>query len=162
MPPKHVPKKLKIIKGTLNTTKELKNQMQLPTLSQIPGCPIELSRLERGVSMWNDQTIDLFNLGMLHITDLQQLMAYCVEMCLYWDCQDVIFENGSTYETKDREGNVLQVVPVPQIRMSNQHLANARALAKEFGFTPSSRAGISLPGKSGSDDPMEELLEKYK
>lgn len=163
MPANRVSKKLKIIKGTGNVTKDIRNPMDLPELAQIPECPEELSRLDKGPQIWNDQVTDLFNLDMLHASDLQQLISYCVEMCLYWDCIDAIFEKGATYETKDSKGNTLQKVPIPEVRMSNQHLSNASKLAKEFGFSPSSRSGISMPHGAGKPvDPLKALKEKYK
>jgi len=164
MPVHRVPKKLKVIRGTVNSTKDLKNPLEMPELIQRPDCPDELMRMNRGEGIWKDSTQDLFNLGMLHAADLQLLMAYCVEMCRYWDCQDKISQAGSTvYPMKDKEGNVLQIVPLPYIRMSQAHLKAATSMAKEFGFTPSARSGIAMPiGAAGPIDPLKLLKEKYK
>ena len=138
--------------------------MDLPELAQIPDCPNELVKMKRGPGIWNDSTQDLFNLGMLHAADLQQLMAYCVEMCRYWDCQDKINEAGTVvYPTKDREGNTTNYQQSPYINMATKHLTNARGIAREFGFTPSARNGISMPSRAtGPIDPMTALIEKYK
>jgi P27 family predicted phage terminase small subunit len=164
MPVKRVPKKLKIIRGTQNVTKDIKNQMDMPELGQIPECPEELTKLSRGEAIWNDSTQDLFNLGMLHIADLQQLMAYCLEMCRYWDCQDKINQAGSTvYPMKDKDGNTVSLAPLPYITMAKKHIDTARAIAREFGFSPSARSGIAMPTRaSGPVDPMKALMEKYK
>jgi P27 family predicted phage terminase small subunit len=164
MPVPRVPKKLKIIRGTQNVTKDLKNPMDLPVLGQIPACPDELQKLSRGEAIWNDSTQDLFNLGMLHSSDLQQLMAYCLEMCRYWDCQDEINKAGSTiYEMKDKNGNTVSKVPLPYIAMAQKHISTARAIAREFGFSPSARSGISMPPEAGKPiDQMKALKEKYK
>lgn len=164
MPRHKKPNKLKVLHNTVNVTRDKGENMEMPELGQIPDCPDELQRLNRGQAIWNDSTQDLFNLGMLHSADLQQLMAYCVEMCAYWECQDKIAQAGSrVYPMKDKEGNTVSLAPLPYIRMATQHLSNARGIAREFGFSPSARSGIAMPrNASGPVDPMKALMEKYK
>jgi P27 family predicted phage terminase small subunit len=101
---------------------------------------------------------------MLHSADIQLLMAYCREMCRYWECEDKIQQAGSTvYPMKDKEGNVLNLAPLPYVRMSSTHLTNATKLAREFGFSPSARSGIAMPKGAGMPvDPLKALKEKYK
>ncbi len=66
--------------------------------------------------------------GMLNTANREALATYC----------DIL----GTYITKRRSGGEPDMKLLQQIRL----------LAREFGFTPSSQAGISAPGAKSKDD----------
>ena len=163
MPKAKTPTKIKRIRGTDRKDREVENEMQFESIESAP-CPAHLKKMEYGEAIWDDSTDELSKLGMLHKADLQLLAAYCVEMSHYWSCQDLIERADSrVYPVKNKEGQVVQLLPLPYFRLATQHLGNATKIAGKFGFSPSDRTAISMPKKAiEAKNPFLALKEKYK
>jgi len=156
MPNHKKPTKLKKVQGSYRKDRELDNAMEFEPVKRLPDCPVKLEQHKYAVEIWNEASEELYNLKMLYKADRQLLMAYCVEMSKYWECQDDEIECSLTYS-----GEELHKVKSSFARAALLHINVARAIAGEFGFTPSSRTKISMP-KQKPNDPMEALMEKYK
>ena len=81
---------------------------------------------------------------MLHIVDLSILSAYCFEIGTY---HRIMYEMGGkfTERTYDKDGKLRASKIAPQYKIAQAALANAMKIATQFGFTPSSRASLSMP-----------------
>ncbi len=83
-------------------------------------------------------------------TDL--LIAYCREMALYHDMMKDLENEGYTVKVATKTGYIMQVNP--KRKVAENALAAAKALAVEFGMTPSSRNRVAalLSGNAPKDD----------
>ena len=83
-------------------------------------------------------------------TDL--LVAYCREMALYHDMMKDLEKEGYTVKVETKMGFITQVNPKRKI--AENALSAAKALAVEFGMTPSSRNRVAalLSGNAPKDD----------
>ena len=83
-------------------------------------------------------------------TDL--LIAYCREMALYHDMMKDLEKEGYTVKVATKTGYIMQVNP--KRKVAENALAAAKALAVEFGMTPSSRNRVAalLSGNAPKDD----------
>ena len=83
-------------------------------------------------------------------TDL--LVAYCREMALYHDMMKDLEKEGYTVKVETKTGFITQVNPKRKI--AENALSAAKALAVEFGMTPSSRNRVAalLSGNAPKDD----------
>ena len=81
---------------------------------------------------------------MLHIVDLSILSAYCFEIGTY---HRIMNEMGGkfTERTYDKDGKLRASKIAPQYKIAQAALQNAMKIAAQFGFTPSSRASLSMP-----------------
>ena len=93
---------------------------------------------------WDVTTSELSRIKMLHIVDLSILAAYCFEIGTY---HRIMNEMGGkfTERTYDKDGKLRASKIAPQYKVAQSALANAMKIASQFGFTPSSRASLSMP-----------------
>ena len=89
------------------------------------------------------------------------VIAYCREMALYHDMMKDLEKEGYTVKVATKTGFITQVNPKRKIAESA--LSAAKALAVEFGMTPSSRNRVAalLSGNEPKDD-FERSFFKYK
>ena len=80
------------------------------------------------------------------------VIAYCREMALYHDMMKDLEKEGYTVKVATKTGFITQVNPKRKIAESA--LSAAKALAVEFGMTPSSRNRVAalLSGNEPKDD----------
>lgn len=83
----------------------------------------------------------LINQNLLEMVGLDLLVAYCQEMALYHDLTAEVEKEGYTVEVITKLGIQKQVNPKRKI--ADGALANAKALAAEFGFTPIAKSRLS-------------------
>jgi len=81
---------------------------------------------------------------MLHLTDLSILAAYCNEIGIY---RSISAELGGNFteQTVDKDGKLRMTKINPKYKVMQNALQNAIKLSTQFGFTPSSRASLSMP-----------------
>ena len=81
---------------------------------------------------------------MLHLTDLSILAAYCNEIGIYREIAQEL-QGNFTEQTVDKDGRLRSSKIAPKYKVMQNALQNAMKIATNFGFTPSSRASLSMP-----------------
>jgi P27 family predicted phage terminase small subunit len=140
---KKLPTQLKKIRGTLDKSRAVKNEMQVSSLSELPSAPEWLR--ETAQIEWCNVTNELLNLQMLHKIDLILLAAYCNAISLHIELEQLLMEKGRVNHYYNEDGSLRHSQSKPEVKISNDSLANALKIAVQFGFTPSSRGSISAP-----------------
>ena len=148
---KKTPTKLKELKGSLRKCREVSNEMQTTNVVSMPKAPSFLN--QQGADEWNLVTYELANIKMLHLTDLSILAAYCNEIGIYREIAQEL-QGNFTEQTVDKDGRLRSSKIAPKYKVMQNALQNAIKIATQFGFTPSSRASLSMPeqDEERSDD----------
>jgi len=139
---KKTPTKLKELKGSLRKCREVSNEMQTTNVVSMPQAPSFLN--QHGADEWNLVTNELANIKMLHLTDLSILAAYCNEIGIYRQIAQEL-QGNFTEQTVDKDGRLRASKIAPKYKVMQNALQNAMKISREFGFTPSSRASLSMP-----------------
>ncbi len=140
---KKLPTKIKEMQGTLDKSRQLKNEMQVSALNNLPDAPDWLTPLAQ--NEWQNVTNELLSLQMLHQIDLVLLAAYCNAISLHIEMEKYLMEKGRVNHYYNEDGSLRHSQSKPEVKISNDSLANALKIAVQFGFTPSSRGSISAP-----------------
>ena len=140
---KKMPTKIKELRGTIRKDRTLENEMTVAVVEVIPEPPEWLSEIGR--QEWNKVCVELHGKQMLHHIDLRLLEAYCNAISLHIETEMMLRDKGRIQVFKDEEGNVKHAQAVPYQKIANDALDRAMKIATQFGFTPSSRSGISTP-----------------
>jgi len=139
---KKTPTKLKELKGSLRKCREVSNEMQTTNVVSMPKAPSFLN--QHGADEWDLVTNELANIKMLHLTDLSILAAYCNEIGIYREIAQEL-QGNFTEQTVDKDGRLRASKIAPKYKVMQNALQNAMKIATQFGFTPSSRASLSMP-----------------
>ncbi len=102
---------------------------------------------------WKRITAPLEKLGLLTLVDGAALSAYCQCYGRWVAAEKLVTAKGLTL--KAGQTGYRQISP--EVTVSLKYLTHLQALCAEFGFTPSSRSRMTLPGEP-SDDEMGDLL----
>ncbi len=123
-------------------------------VSELPEPPEWLGSY--GAAEWRRAGPILMKIRLLTESDLLAFGAYCANVDLMIESKFDIEKNGATI-TGQRGGSVRN----PALASFSQAVTALRALATEFGMTPSSRARMRLPGDDGEslDDLMSDNNE---
>ena len=140
---KKLPTKIKEMQGTLDSSRVLKNEMQVSLLKELPQPPKWLSPIAQ--SEWVNVTNELYQIEMLHKIDLILLSSYCNAIALHIETEEHLREHGRVNYYYNQDGSLRHSQSKPEVKISNDSLANALKIAVQFGFTPSSRGSISAP-----------------
>lgn len=139
---KTLPTKVKEIRGTLEKTRVLDDEMLPEPVSGVPYPPQWLSDI--GKQEWVRVTETLFAMRMVSGLDLGMLAMYCNEMSVYIEMEQELRSRSRVYAVKDSDGNVKQIQTVAHQRIADRALEKALKIAVEFGFTPAARTKISM------------------
>jgi P27 family predicted phage terminase small subunit len=146
-----IPTKIKELKGTLQPCRQTSNEMQVAEVVELPQAPNYFDDFAQ--KEWDVTTSELARIKMLHIVDLSILSAYCFEIGTY---HRIMNEMGGkfTERTYDKDGKLRASKIAPLYKVAQTALQNAIKIATQFGFTPSSRASLSMPEqeKEKTDD----------
>ena len=115
-------------------------------------CPDYLKTDDIAYNEWNRLIPELYKLGLLTKIDQIVLEIYCSQYSVYRQAMEVINEDG-LITNNIRHGDKAN----PAAQVAREAAKIIKAIAVEFGLTPSSRCRISLPGQN-TDDEMEKLL----
>ena len=140
---KKIPTKLKEMQGTAVPCRTLDNEMQVDKVNEIPEPPAWLSEI--GKQEWVKVTNQLFSLQMLHQIDLRLIEAYCNEMSLYIETEQLLRNKGRIQAFKNADGTLKHTQAVPHQKIAKDALASALKIATQFGLTPTARASINAP-----------------
>ena len=140
---KKLPTKIKQMQGTLDKSRELKNEMQVSLIQALPSPPKWLTPLAQ--EQWINVTKELYRIEMLHNVDLILLESYCNAIAVHIETEQYLRDNGRVNHYYNQDGSLRHSQSKPEVKISNDSLANALKIAVQFGFTPSSRGSISAP-----------------
>ena len=140
---KKIPTKLKNMQGTSVPSRQIENEMQVDLVKKIPSPPEWLSKI--GKNEWKKITTQLYNLEMLHHTDLKLIEAYVNEISLYIESEMELRKSGRVDNFTNTNGDLIRSQAKPLIKIKNDALNNALRLAVQFGLTPTARSSISAP-----------------
>lgn len=153
----NTPLPLKELRGTTRKDRVPHTPMQPSLLAHVPEPPDVLS--DRGAAEWRVVCAELQTLGMLYTVDLSLVAAYCNEMSVYWEMEELLRKNGRVLAIKNEDGSMKYMQQVPQVAIGRNALITAMRLAAQFGFTPSARAKLSAPS-APTKDAFDEFLSQ--
>lgn len=146
---KKIPTRVKELRGTIEKSRVLDNEMQVAHVVELPMAPDWLS--DKGKEIWVDVTQELYFKQMLHSVDLPLIMAYCNEMSLYIETEMLLRAKTRVQAFKDADGNLKHMQAVPHQKIAKDALEKALKLATQFGLTPSARTNIEMPPQGTTD-----------
>lgn len=149
--PRPKPTALKVIEGNPGKRPLPKNEPK-PDLALIP-CPQYLKSDKIAYAEWNRIIPELYKLRLLTNVDRTSLEIYCTQYAVYRRALMVINDEG-LITTNIRNGDKAN----PAAAIAREAAKIIKAIAIEFGLTPSSRARISLPSES-IDDELENMID---
>lgn len=150
--PRPKPTALKIIEGNPGKRPLNKNEPK-PEVALIP-CPDYLKEDDIAYEEWERIVPELYKLGLLTNVDRAMLELYCSQYSIYRNALKIIKEKGIA-TANVRHGDKAH----PATQVAREAAKIIKAIAIEFGLTPSSRGRISLPSDS-IDDEFERLLRQ--
>jgi P27 family predicted phage terminase small subunit len=145
-PPK--PTKLKLLEG--NPGKRPLNKREPQYDVAVPTRPEWL--LPEAKREWGRVVPELVAKGLIALVDRAALAAYCQCWALYVDAVKDVMENGTSFVTdRGYEGPRASVGVMVKMQQAMS------TYASKFGFTPSDRARIAVPGGEEKDEFSEFL-----
>ena len=154
-----VPTALKILGGTDQPCRVRADEPKPAQLTDLPLAPPELTG--RAVQEWYTVAGELLGQRMLHAVDLSLLAAYCNEIAVYWESEELLRKNGRVMMTTRKDGSQA-LTAVPYVSIARNALKTAHQLAAQFGFTPAARTRLSAPPAEAEQDPFAALLLKMQ
>jgi P27 family predicted phage terminase small subunit len=146
------PTNLKLVKGTLRPSRQVKNEAKTILMDRLPSPPDSLH--EKGREEWTLQIRELDKMGLLSNCDLTMFAMYCDAVGMYNEAKEILKREGAVRMTE--KGGLIEN---PYCYLVERYRKASLSLATQFGFTPSSRTGIST-NKIEANDPIDELLRK--
>ena len=135
---------LKILNGIERKDRINQNEPK-PELVLIP-CPEYIRNDTIAYNEWNRIVPELYKLGLLTNIDRATLELYCTQYSIYRRSYETINEEGLV-TTNISNGDKAH----PSTQIAREAAKIIKAIAVEFGLTPSSRSRISLPKESDED-----------
>lgn len=147
---KKLPNVIKTLRGT---DQPCRMEQQLPaapsqTIINIPKVSLKGSAKKVFVVV----ATELIHKNLLDIVGVDLVVAYCREMALYHEMMKDLEKEGYTVKVETKTGFITQINPKRKI--AEGALSAAKALASEFGITPSSRSRVAalLAADTPKDD----------
>ena len=136
---KKIPNGVKALPGTDQPCRmEGGNTPTAPaTVTSIPRCGLKGTARK----VFEVVATELVNNRLLDIVGVDLVVAYAREMGLYHDTMRELEKEGYTIEVETKFGSTTLVNP--KRKVAESALANAKALAVEYGFTPASRSRVA-------------------
>lgn len=134
-----IPTKIKEMQGTLEKSRVLGDEVEYSPVDEMPKPPETLD--EYGAEVWQIATEELFDKGLLFITDLPSLEQYCIA---------VQHAREAALKLKDRSLVVRnpneQNKPMinPYFKVLNESRLAIIKFSALFGFSPVSKTNIAL------------------
>jgi P27 family predicted phage terminase small subunit len=148
---KRKPTHLHLVEGTLNVTRHKSRLAEPKPSGDLTTAPEWMDDAQRAT--W-DYAIKHAPLGLLKHLDLSVLVTWTVACCLHRQAVEQIGKlgaNGLLYKVPST-GSLVQS---PLIGVANRQAAIMIKAASELGFTPTSRAKVSIDPNVQAEDPAE-------
>ena len=143
---KPVPTAIKEMRGTVQPCRTNKNEVKINALEKLPSVPRWFTKTQRKI--YKTKGDQLRVMGVLTPLDFELFISFCREYGNYIDTSIELEKyplNGFMDEKTD-------YVFKRQSKINKESWERAKAIASEFGFTPSSRAKMIAPKL---EDPTE-------
>lgn len=148
---KNKPQALKILEGNRGKRKLKKEPKPEKALLV---CPYYLRKDKIAFNEWNRVIPELYKLNLLTLVDQVALELYCSQYSIYRKALKTIDKEG-LITTNIRNGDKAN----PATQIAREAAKIIKSICTEFGFTPSSRGRINLPGSNDIDDEFENLID---
>ena len=149
-PPK--PVELKKLEGTYRKDRDKSPNLK-PTMEISLEVPDDLN--EWGQKLWGEIFSEYGKVGLITRVDLGSFHSLCSWYGIFREAEDIVRAKGLEVEEEvyDKNGQVVgtKTVTNPMIMVMDKAQKNYFAMAKEFGVTPSSRAGLTFEPKKEAD-----------
>ena len=149
-PPK--PTELKKLEGTYRKDRDKSPNLK-PTMEISLEVPDDLN--EWGQKLWGEIFSEYGKVGLITRVDLGSFHSLCSWYGIFREAEDIVRAKGLEVEEEvyDKNGQVVgtKIVTNPMIMVMDKAQKNYLAMAKEFGVTPSSRAGLTFEPKKEAD-----------
>ena len=142
------PTALKALEGTNRKDRVLENEVAYPLVDKLPETPEHLQ--DRAKKEWEKIVKSLDAIGILTEQDLTVLESYCFNVGLMEQAMIAINEEGAIGIQTNNAGAVYSAEN-KWVNVYNKAVDRIIKIASEYGFTPSSRTRISMPGKQRKD-----------
>ena len=121
-------------------------------------CP----RWMNGKAKWafNELGLQLEKMKVLTHADRKALELLCDSYAEFREAREYVLSNGFTYETTTPAGDKM-VRPYPHVTIYQNAWRRCSDMLKQFGLTPSSRAGVEMIDEK-EEDPVEGFLKRVK
>jgi len=139
------PARQKQLEGTYRKDREAPNALAFDPANDLPDPPEDL-RPETAQQCWRTCAAELHAKGMLATVDLALLRAYCYQVSLMLEAENELELNGKTETRHSAYGS--HEVRSPWVAILSDATEKVSKIGQQFGFSPSSRTRISVPGKS--------------
>ena len=151
--PAKKPTQLKLIQGNPGRRK-LNDDVKLETGNEVPKPLTHLDKTAK--KEWKRLAPVVFKAGLLTDGDLAAFGAYCSAFSSWYhaekNLQSTLSENGGHLTFTTDKGYQQQI---PEVGIANQARLNMVKIAREFGLTPSARAGIPAVEQNEESSIME-------
>ena len=123
-----------------------------------PRCPRWLKKEAKRA--WKELVPQLEGMGILARCDRNAIARYCQTLAMWREANEWLAQHGDVFPERDAAGRVVAIREYPHvarvIRLGEQLLR----LEKQFGLTPSARAGFDAPQRTTEVNQFQEWLLK--
>ena len=148
-PPK--PTAIRVLEGNRSKT-PLNEREPRPRTTRVH-CPTWLD--VEAKREWRRVIPELKRLGLMTIVDVAALAGYCQAYSRWQQAERVLTEKGLTMEIETKGGGMYEQQR-PEVSIAQKYYALMMSTAAKFGFEPSSRSRLSVPGQR--EDELDALL----
>lgn len=140
--PRPMPTKLRLLKGEQRPSR-INRRQPVPALRR-PACPRHLGPEARRV--WRAHAAELHRLGLLTTLDVDTFATFCEAVAMHRRAAEHLGVGLLMRGYRD------QLVKNPAFQIWRDTGLMMRAFAQEFGFSPSARSSIDVPGTDPNDE----------
>lgn len=143
---KSTPVALKKLRGTDQPCRINDNQPVYDKVTKLPPAPAWMTKTAKGI--YKTKGKELIAIGIIEIVDLDMFLSYCIEYGRYIDVSKEL-AGIPLMSVLDAHSEIVYRKLVSE---RNASWEKAKAIASQFGFTPSSRSSLKLPEKEKQDE----------
>lgn len=131
------PMELKILQGTARNDRTNKSAPTYPKIKKMLAPPAQVKRLKGGAVLWRRIVKMLTTVGLLDQVNIDLIEIYVQEVITYRRAMDSVEDLGLIM-INDKGAYIAN----PARKIASDSMKNIMAIAREFGFTPSTRQKI--------------------
>lgn len=150
---KPLPTAVKRLRGTDQPVRINQNEAQAGVVVRLPPPAKWMSKLAKQVYKTKGQ--ELINMNILGTLDIDMFLLYCVEYASYIETSEALSKFGHEKILDDDDEAVYKRL----LRQNQRAWERAKAIAIEFGFTPSARARVQTIAKRDEMSEFEKLMK---